>query len=59
MDVGEVRVVEDVDFNRLKSLCDDINGWKQEYNKNNIIVWIKINELFEFQMVKVSILIFC
>lgn len=59
MDVGEVRVAEDADFNRLKSLCDDTNGWKQEYNKNNTTVWTKINELSEFQMVKVSILIFC
>lgn len=53
MDVGEVRVAEDADFNRLKSLCDDTNGWKQEYNKNNTTVWTKINELSEFQMVKV------
>lgn len=59
MDVGEVRVAEDADFNRLKSLCDDTNGWKQEYNKNNTTVWTKINELSEFQMVKVSFLIFC
>lgn len=59
MDIGEVRVAEDADFNRLKSLCDDTNGWKQEYNKNNTTVWTKINELSEFQMVKVSILIFC
>ncbi|XP_022324155.2 START domain-containing protein 10-like isoform X1 [Crassostrea virginica] len=53
MDVGEVRVAEDADFKRLKSLCDETDGWKQEYNKNNTTVSTKINELSDFQMVKV------
>lgn len=55
MDVGEVRVAEDADFKRLKSLCDETDGWKQEYNKNNTTVSTKINELSDFQMVKVRI----
>lgn len=55
MDVGEVRVAEDADFKRLKSLCDETDGWKQEYNKNNTTVSTKMNELSDFQMVKVRI----
>ncbi|KAJ8298162.1 hypothetical protein KUTeg_024693 [Tegillarca granosa] len=53
MEIGEVRVAEDTDFLKLKSLCEDTEGWKQEYNKQNVSVWTKNNDVSSFKMVKV------
>ncbi|XP_033743458.1 START domain-containing protein 10-like [Pecten maximus] len=56
MQVGEVRVAEDADFKRLKTLCDEKDGWKQEYNKNNTCVWTKNNDVSDFKIIKVRTL---
>lgn len=54
MEIGEVRVAEDTDFLKLKSLCEETEGWKQEYNKHNVNVWTKNNDVSSFKMVKVT-----
>lgn len=38
MDVGAVKIAEDSDFNMLKSLIDNDEQWKLEYDKSNIKV---------------------
>ena len=55
MEVGEVRVAEDSDFQKLKSLCADDEGWRLEYEnqKHATTVWTKSNQLSEFKMIKV------
>jgi len=55
MEVGEVRVAEDADFEKLKGLCQCNDQWKQEYNKNSTTVWTKTNDVSDFKMVRVSI----
>ena len=54
MQVGEVRVAEDADFEKLRGLCQCHDGWKQEYNKSAITVWTKANEVSYFKMIKVN-----
>lgn len=54
MDVGVVRVAEDQDFERLKNLLEDHNGWKEEYNKNLTRVWSKSVIKTNFKMIKVT-----
>ncbi|KAL4230161.1 START domain-containing protein 10 [Mactra antiquata] len=51
--VGEIRVADDSDFRRLKSLSDETDGWKLEYQKNATMVWTKNNDVSSFQIVKV------
>lgn len=55
MQVGEVRVAEDADFQKLRNLCLIHDEWKQEYNKNVTTVWTRSNELSDFKMIKVKI----
>lgn len=55
--VGLVRIAEDADFKKFKEICDTNEGWKLEVNKNKITVWTKANELSNFHMVKVGIVI--
>ena len=55
MEVGEVRVAEDADFEKLKGLCQCNDHWKQEYNKNGTTVWTKVNDTSDFKMVRVSV----
>ncbi len=54
MQVGEVRVAEDADFERLRNLCRCHDDWKVEYNKNTTTVWTKSNEISDFRMIKVN-----
>lgn len=35
MEVGLVKIAEDSDFRKLKTLVDDNTNWKLEYNKND------------------------
>lgn len=41
MEVGEVRVAEDKDFELLKIYLNRNDGWKLEYDKNSIAVWTR------------------
>lgn len=52
MDVGEVRVADDGDFERLKNLTDEHDGWKVEYEKRDTKVWTKSTEQTQFKMIK-------
>ena len=52
--IGEVRVAEDSDFRRLKSLCDETSDWKLEYEKNGTRVSTKNNDISNFKIVRVS-----
>ncbi|KAH3836400.1 START domain-containing protein 10-like [Dreissena polymorpha] len=54
--VGEIRVADDADFRRLKSLSDDNNDWKQEYQKGTTTVWTKTNDVSNFKIIKVRTL---
>ena len=52
---GNIKVAEDTDFQKLKSLCDENSDWKLEYQKNVTSVWTKNNDISNFKMIKVSI----
>ena len=54
MQVGEVRVAEDADFEKLRQLCRCHDGWKQDYHKNGTTVWTKVNDVSDFKMIKVT-----
>lgn len=54
MDVGVVKVAEDKDFENLKYLIDNHDGWKIEYNKPITKVWTKTLNSTNFKMVKVN-----
>jgi len=53
MEFGEIKAADDEDFQRMKRLCLDHDGWKQEVNRDNVMVWTKQNEMSDFNMVKV------
>ena len=53
LQVGEVRVAEDSDFRKLKTLSDETDDWKLEYQKNGTNVWTKNNTNSSFKVVKV------
>jgi len=55
--VGEVRVADDADFAKIKLLCQCHEGWKQEFNKSGTTVWTRANEVSDFNMIKVILLI--
>jgi hypothetical protein len=52
--LGEVRIPEDKDFEAIKALALDHTGWTVDYDKNNIKVWIKKNELSSFNFMKLK-----
>lgn len=54
MQVGEVRVADDSDFNHLKELCCCHEGWNEVYNKKGTAVWTKTNDVSDFKMIKVQ-----
>lgn len=53
MEVGQVKVAEDKDFENLKLLVDNHSGWKLDYSKSNINVWTKNVANTNFKMIKV------
>lgn len=53
MQIGDVRVAEDADFDRLRNLCQCHDGWRLDYNKNGTSVWTKANDVSSFKMVKI------
>ncbi|XP_046388059.1 START domain-containing protein 10-like [Ischnura elegans] len=54
MDVGTVRVAEDCDFEKLKSLLENHNGWKLDYHKAQTKVWTKSSTDTNFKMIKIK-----
>lgn len=41
MEVGEVRVAQDTDFDLLKIYLSRNDGWKLEYDKGDTAVWTR------------------
>ncbi|RZF39319.1 hypothetical protein LSTR_LSTR000840 [Laodelphax striatellus] len=56
MDVGVIKVAEDKDFENLKVLIDNHNGWNLDYDKSTIKVWTKNLEGTNFKMLKIKAL---
>ncbi|CAD5118481.1 DgyrCDS7180 [Dimorphilus gyrociliatus] len=54
MEVGEVRIAEDEDFNKVRQMCTCHDGWTKEYCKNNITVWSKDNDVSDFKVIKLK-----
>lgn len=54
MQVGEVRVAEDADFDKLKNMCQCHDEWHQDYNKHGVTVWSKRNDVSDFKLMKVG-----
>ena len=54
MDVGEVRVAEDRDFELLKIYLSRNDGWRLEYDKEDVAVWTRPSEGSDFNMIRVS-----
>lgn len=52
MEVGEVRIADDRDFDRLRRLCDKHDGWKIEYSKRQTTVWTRPTDQSAFKMIK-------
>ena len=50
--LGEVKLPCDDDFNYIKNICEQDQGWNLEYNKNKIRVFTQKNELSSFNMLK-------
>jgi len=53
MQVGEVRVAEDADFDRLRTLCQCHDGWKMVLQKHEVTVWVKSNDISDFNVIKI------
>ena len=54
MDVGEVRVAEDKDFELLKIYLTRNDGWRLQYDKEETAVWTRPSEGSDFNMIRVS-----
>ena len=54
MDVGEVRVAEDKDFELLNVYLSRNDGWRLEYDKESTAVWTRPSEGSDFNMIRVS-----
>lgn len=52
MKLGEVKMPTDEDFQHVRRLCESDEGWLQQYNKNNIRVWMKKSDMCAFHMIK-------
>ena len=57
MEVGDVRVADDKDFEKFRNLCTIHDGWSLDYNKRGINVWTKKNETCNFKILKVCFLL--
>jgi len=54
MEVGKIRIADQSDFDRLRELCQNHDGWTQVYNSNMTIVWTRANDVSDFNMIKVG-----
>ncbi|CAF0760664.1 unnamed protein product [Brachionus calyciflorus] len=50
--LGEVVIPTDQDYEYIRKLCEDNQGWKIDYEKNNLKVWTKQNDLSQFNMIR-------
>lgn len=55
MDVNEVRVAEDKDFEVLKIYLSRNDGWTLEYEQSKTSVWTRQASESDFKMIRVSI----
>lgn len=54
MEVGEVRVAEDNDFEVLKIYLNRNDGWELEYKKGQTLVWTRhVPDSSDFKMIRV------
>ena len=53
MEIGEVKVADDADFERLIQMCQHHEGWNHVYQKGLTNVWTKSNDVCDFNMIKV------
>lgn len=53
MQLGQVKLPEDSDFLKVKTMCLSVDGWRHEYSKPGIALWKKSNEESDFDMVKI------
>jgi hypothetical protein len=55
MEVGEVRVAEDNDFEVLKIYLNRNDGWQLEYKRGQTLVWTRhVPDTSDFKMIRVS-----
>lgn len=54
MDINEVRVAEDKDFEVLKIYLSRNDGWMLEYQHAQTSVWTRQAQESEFKMIRVS-----
>jgi len=57
MEVGEVRVAEDNDFEVLKIYLNRNDGWNLEYKRGQTLVWTRhVPDTSDFKMIRVSLM---
>ena len=56
MDLNEVRVAEDKDFEVLKIFLSRNDGWTLEYQQAKTSVWTRHTTESDFKMIRVGIL---
>jgi len=57
MQVGEVRVAEPSDFDKLYTLATELpteNGWELSIKKSHCSVYTKVNDISPFKMIRVT-----
>ena len=58
MDVNEVRVAEDKDFEVLKIYLSRNDGWTLEYEQSKTSVWTRQASESDFKMIRVKAFLF-
>jgi hypothetical protein len=52
--LGEVKIPEDKDFEFIKSFALESKDWTVEFEKNNVKVWTRRNEVSSFNIIKIK-----
>lgn len=50
--LGEVKLPTDQDFEFIKNLCENDQGWSIEITKSHLKIWTKKNDLSAFNMIR-------
>ena len=58
MEINEVRISKDKDFEHFHSLVNNDDGWNNSYSKNNLVVKTRWTEESRVKLIKVTF-IFC